>query len=133
MTDYPQPHAGIDGTPRTGALLSLDDGDIERVRRAVVGRVSSMSFWDRCAPSRPGEFAIEETVLLGWAGGNWYRGVGILLARRRERPCDAAPRTEEAWYIQYGPHPDDVCRWANSSFTTVPAEIIQDYAPVPCQ
>lgn len=133
MTGYPQPHAGIDGTPRTDPLLSLDDGDIERVRRAVVDRVSSMSFWGRCAPPRPGEFAVEETVLLGWAGGNWYQGFGILLARRRERPCDADPRTEEAWYIQYGPRPDDVCRWANSSFAAIPAEIIQDCAPVPCQ
>ncbi len=109
MTGDLPPDPGIDGTARADPLLSLDDGDIERIRRAVVDQVRSLPFRDRCAPARVGEFAIEETVLLGWSGQNWHQGVGVLLARRPEKPPGSAdPRPEEAWYIQYGPGPGDV-------------------------
>lgn len=56
--------------------------------------------------------------------GDWYRALGVLLLHRRELvdpgegPGDEL--TDEAWYIQYGPAPDDVCRWANSDFEVVP-------------
>lgn len=30
-----------------------------------------------------------------------------------------------AWYIQYGPFPDAVCRWVNCSFLAVPTDIRQ--------
>lgn len=127
MTDLP-PHPGIDGTQRTDSLLSLDDGDIQRIRRAVVDQVRSLPFPDRCAPARIGEFAVEETVLLGWASQNWYQGVGVLLAKRPERPPGSAdPRTEEAWYIQYGPGPGDVSRWTNCAFTAIPAAIAEPW------
>lgn len=29
---------------------------------------------------------------------------------------------DHAWYVQYGPQPDDICRWVNCSFITVPTD-----------
>lgn len=33
---------------------------------------------------------------------------------------DEDRQTDEAWYIQYGPDPADICRWVNCTFITVP-------------
>lgn len=30
---------------------------------------------------------------------------------------------DEAWYVQYGPNPDDVCRWTNANFRAVPVDM----------
>lgn len=70
----------------------------------------------------------------------WYRGFGFLVEHRREwahideewarlvaedpYAYDADDRAmEEAWYVQYGPAPVDVCRWTNADFVVVPALI----------
>lgn len=106
----------ISGTPRTDLILSLDDSDIIEFRRRAVRMVRERSFWDRCAVPRPGEFAIETTSAI-WEAGEWWRGMGILVARRHEE-------REDVWYIQYGPGPDDICQWADCNFVAVPEDIV---------
>jgi len=59
----------------------------------------------------------------------WQRHLAEELACRREYDPDAEldeddleRSTEEAWYIQYGPDPGDICRWTNCSFIVVPID-----------
>jgi hypothetical protein len=65
--------------------------------------------------------------------GDWYRGIGILIAVQREwlstddewaADPDSAfddNRASDEWtYVQYGPAPEDVCRWGNCEFMMVP-------------
>ena len=41
----------------------------------------------------------------------------------RDEPWEPVERTtDHAWYVQYGPKPEDVCRWVNCEFVTVPAD-----------
>lgn len=64
------------------------------------------------------------------------KALGFLVERRREwwqtdeeyqkaldagemDPDDERP-TDEAWYVQYGPNPGDICRWANCNFIAIP-------------
>jgi len=63
-----------------------------------------------------------------------WKSVGYLVARREEwattrevwdqeklEDPDANRWVEhEAWYIQYGPAPEDICRWTNCSVIAVP-------------
>ncbi len=35
---------------------------------------------------------------------------------------EARPIDRDTWYVQYGPQPDDICRWHNCSFITIPTE-----------
>lgn len=42
-----------------------------------------------------------------------------LLAAKEYDSADERP-TDEAWYVQYGPEPGDICRWANCDFIAVP-------------
>jgi hypothetical protein len=65
-------------------------------------------------------------------------GFGILIAHREEwaqtdeeyqQSIDAGEVgaddkrwRDSAWYVQYGPQPDDVCRWVNCSFIAVPID-----------
>ncbi len=64
------------------------------------------------------------------------KAMGFLVERRREwwqtdeeyqkaldegeqDPDDERP-TDEAWYVQYGPDPGDICRWTNCDFIAIP-------------
>lgn len=66
------------------------------------------------------------------------KGLGVLIAHREEwattdeeweryrseYPEDVSVDerwSDHAWYIQYGPGPDDICRWTNCSFRVLPA------------
>lgn len=75
-----------------------------------------------------------------------YQGFGILIACRYEwahteeewrqhqteviaeaEACgltgwDEPRRKDDAWYVQYGPSPADICRWTNCTFITVPTD-----------
>lgn len=78
------------------------------------------------------ETGIETTT--AWRPDSEYRGLGILLACRREW-CStdeewAAYRAEEPyederladryWYVQYGPGDRDIARWENCEFIAIP-------------
>jgi hypothetical protein len=48
----------------------------------------------------------------------------------RDEPWEPDERmTDHAWYVQYGPQPQDVCRWVNCEFAAVPAD--PHFAEVP--
>jgi hypothetical protein len=38
--------------------------------------------------------------------------------------------TDDAWYVQYGPQPADVCRWVNCEFIVIPTDPRFGAAPV---
>lgn len=93
---------------------------------------------ERTRTVRPGDLVVESTQGYYAADaerGDWYRGIGVLLLTRREWVSTddewAAERAMEGYgdderiaderiYIQYGPSPDDVCRWENCEFRMVP-------------
>lgn len=64
-----------------------------------------------------------------WWGG-WQHGVGYLLAHRSEpvpewddlESPEGGPFSnpgEDVFYVQYGPDPEDVCRWVNAEFRSL--------------
>lgn len=140
---YKQPHEDITGTDRTGDyLLSLDDPATAH-REALIAMARLLR--EACLVGRPapivarigerihtpqiGDLVVEQSAI-------WTRpaeGFGYLIERREEYwhtdeqwQADLAawcgdPRpTDEAWYVQYGPQPVDVCRWTNCSFIVLP-------------
>jgi hypothetical protein len=156
----PQPREGITGTLRDeDDLLSLDEKAIPRrammcamakcLQRAVtVGQpapvVQRMS--ERMRHPQPGDLVVETSRM-----GRQHPDVeafGILLAHRREwwstdaewaaemagepeelRGTDNRP-TDHAWYVQYGPRPEDVCRWVNCEFIAIPLDPREAEIPV---
>lgn len=74
------------------------------------------------------------------------KGFGYLVERRREWWTtdeewerekaedggldDSDRSTDEAWYIQYGPEPVDICRWTNCEFYVVPIDPDEFRRPV---
>jgi hypothetical protein len=151
------------GTARSEPWLSLED-DAQAVRRALavaaynvhraclVGNPAPIvrRMYERLSNPRVGDLVVETSSVMyrcahlkpGGPGGDWYRGVGYLLAHRTEwwhtdadwRQALGAgewgsedPRpTDRAWYVQYGPEPHDVCRWVNCDFVVVPVEVLAD-------
>jgi hypothetical protein len=96
----------------------------------VVERMS-----ERIRNPRPGDLACAaEAMHRGPRADVDYRtkGLGVLLARRREyceshqdwadlclregwNPLTEERMTDDAYYLQYGPEPGDICRWTNSA------------------
>lgn len=141
---YPQPREGITGTLRDDDLLSLEDSALAR-RKIMLAMALTLwstalaaypiepaSLWKRMDKPRVGDLVVENTRT------DPVRGLGILIGYRKEwaftdeewqqietddpgayagdRPID------DVWYIQYGPQPEDVCRWSNASFIAIPTE-----------
>jgi len=55
----------------------------------------------------------------------WFDSAADWAAHASEYPEDATEdnrSTDDAWYVQYGPNPEDVCRWTNCSFVLVPID-----------
>jgi len=141
---YPQPREGIVGEARDDDLLSLDESALPR-RKIMLAMARSLwsmalaahrapdgvAMWQRMDKPQPGDLVVENTRT------DPVQGLGILLARRKEWACtdaeweqwqaedpggyDRRP-IDDVWYVQYGPQPEDVCRWSNSSFIAVPTE-----------
>lgn len=74
------------------------------------------------APQR-GDLVVETSALASSADADTrLRGLGVLLDHRDE-PLAApigATVVDHAWYVQYGPNPEDVCRWTNCEFIALP-------------
>lgn len=95
---------------------------------------------DRLRKPQPGDLVVEDSqghYLARKQVGDWYRALGVLLLQRREwvstdgdwRAEMAAEGygedervSEDVTYIQYGPAPEDVCRWHNCEFRMVPID-----------
>ncbi len=146
MQTYPQPREGVAGTLRDqDDLLSLDDAALPR-RQAMMALAWHLhgatlrygdKLGDRLRNPQIGDLVLETTSsLLRSDEDRRVMGLGILLAHREERvqtdeehaasiaagefSADDKRWHDDAWYVQYGPQPDDVCRWVNCRFVTVP-------------
>jgi hypothetical protein len=98
----------------------------------------------RLSSPQVGDLVVEDSARMRTADTERrIKGFGYLVARRREwgstdEQWDEYKRAEaegpyphevgehermvepDAWYIQYGPNPADVCRWENCGFTVLP-------------
>ncbi|MEU3507658.1 hypothetical protein ABZ733_06980 [Streptomyces longwoodensis] len=131
-------------------LLSLNDkaiarrfmmmGTVRALHSAVlVGnpapKVAAM--YARMTDPRPGDLVMEITSSGRRDIDAKIKGFGILIDHREEWMttdeewtamlaedpglCDEAGRSHDhAWYVQYGPAPEDVCRWVNCEFIAIP-------------
>jgi hypothetical protein len=141
---YLQPHEGIQGTERSGdGLLRLDNTSARDViatlayhlyMATLVGHAASMVNDLRERMTNP---QVEDLVVISDARSNQIpEGVGYLVAHRAEWwttdeqwEADKAESSladedrmveRDAWYVQYGPNPADVCRWVNCLPLAVP-------------
>jgi hypothetical protein len=94
---------------------------------------------DRMRHPQPGDLVVEHSALYlasystDPAIEHVYKGVGYLVAVQEEpfyseeaiahAPDDYTEEdramTEKVWYVQYGPDPEDVCRWVNCDFVAI--------------
>jgi hypothetical protein len=145
-----QPHEDVTGTDRSASdLLSLDDRALEHrdaliamayvlSQVTVVGNPAPIVQRIRARMVTPavGDLVVETTRAMGARDKLRVRGFGVLLADRIEwaetdaewaAACDGDPSlldtdrtTERVYYIQYGPTPNDVCRWVDCEFLALP-------------
>lgn len=108
-----------------------------RLRNPRVGDLvfEESSFWGSYRKGHPQE------------GNAWCKGFGFLIEYRYEwwhtdevweqRLADGEVYPEEdrptdrAWYVQFGPEPDDVCRWVNCSMVAIPIDPHEHLTPGP--
>lgn len=125
------------GTDRTDDLLSLNAAAVQR-RRVLMMLADQLhdacmvyqpaprveAKYARITHPRPGDLVVEVSAVHSSIPERQLRGFGVLLATRIETiPCeDDEPYDEQAWYVQYGPAADDVCRWTNCAFIAIPQE-----------
>lgn len=93
--------------------------------------------WARMTDPRPGDLVMETGTPFRKSDPDaQIKGFGILIAHREEWASTdeewAATRAEDpdvrederfhdhAWYVQYGPSAEDVCRWTDCEFIAVP-------------
>lgn len=148
-----QPREDVQGALRTDDdLLSLDERAMP-VRKAIVVLARHLStacmvgnpapvverMGARLRSPQVGDLVVESTTAMRQRNDDWYRGFGYLVEHRREwwhtdedwahataedpgAWGDERP-TDEAWYVQYGPQPEDVCRWTNADFLVIPIDV----------
>lgn len=149
-TRLKQPREDVaSGTDRDDALLALD-GSAEAHRFALIGIARLLykttlvgnpapiveDIYKRLTTPQPGDLVVELSVLYTRDPDKRLKGLGILLEKRTEwHDTDEAWAaavaegavypdderfTDEAWYVQYGPSAEDVCRWTDCSFIALP-------------
>ena len=101
--------------------------------------------WVRCQKVQPGDLVMESMrgVLSLRDNGCDPRAFGILLDRRNEwahtdeewqdyltseghaadEERETRPVEHDVFYVQYGPQPDDICRWMNCTFIALPTSL----------
>lgn len=147
---YPQPREGITGVDRAGdPLVSLDDTALlvvdalgtmaMHLRRATLGRVhpTGEAIRDRLTTPQPGDLVVVSDSIGDRDPDTRRRGLGYLLEHRAEwwtsdeewarairdgevYLTDPRMVERDAWYVQYGPAPVDVCRWVNCEVLALP-------------
>lgn len=140
------------GTDRDDDLLSLDEtaaahrnaliGMARLLHRAcLVGNRAPIvdDIYERITPPQRGDLVVELSVgMYTQDPEKRLKALGILLEKRTEWDStdeehadliaegavypDEERITDIAWYIQYGPRAEDVCRWTNCSFVALPYE-----------
>lgn len=151
-----QPREDVaNGTNRDDLLLSLDESAAPH-RNALIGMARLLykttlvgnpaplveDIHKRISSPRPGDLVVELSVLYTRDPDKRLKGLGILLERRTEwhhtdeawaatvaegavHPDDER-FTDEAWYVQYGPSAEDICRWTDCTFITLPYDYRRD-------
>ena len=149
VTDLPEP-GGVAGVDRSGDLLvSLDDACMPMVDAlgaaarhllyATMGNThpAARAIFERTDRPGVGDLVVVRDSIGHRDPDTRRRGLGYVVQERpeyattrsvweRERAespylTDADRLIEyEAWYIQYGPHPADVCRWTNCDVMALP-------------
>jgi hypothetical protein len=146
---YAQPHEGITGTERAGDPLLTEDGSM--VATELMGMLYSavlvgnpapkvQEMYDRINKPSPGDAVVVFDAIYSRNADNKHKGTGYLIGVRaewgntdaeweRDRAEDdsltGADRwvEREAWYVQYGPEPADVCRWSNCRVLAIPRDL----------
>lgn len=95
---------------------------------------------DRMRKPQPGDLVMEVGVQFRKSDpDSQIKGFGILIDHRKEwmstdeewaaevanEPGIDPVRdrfADDAWYVQYGPHVEDVCRWTNCDFLAIPTD-----------
>ncbi|MGW4406540.1 hypothetical protein ACWEJ6_21100 [Nonomuraea sp. NPDC004702] len=139
------------GTDREDDLLSLE-GSAVMHREALIGVARLLyrttlvgnpapvveDIDRRLSDPQPGDLVVETSVMYSRDPDKRLRGLGILLEKRTEwyetdeeyaelvaegsMDADEPRFTDTAWYIQFGPKAEDVCRWTNCAFIALPYE-----------
>jgi hypothetical protein len=147
------PMEGIEGTQRDEPWMSLAEENM-RTRNLIAVLAWQLHIFDlrptetftRRSHPRPGDLVLESSSLHRMNYPNddrvQYR-LGYLLGHRLEwaetdeeyhqsvRDGSYNPELEdrisvEVVYVQYGPNPEDICRWENCSFIAVP-QTLKDF------
>ncbi len=126
--------------PRRELMVKMADA---LVKATLVGNPAPtvLQMYMRMKHPQPGDLVVEQTARRDPERA--YHGFGILLAHRvewastdedwevylsREREAssdgwiDDERLKTDAWYIQYGPHHRDICRWEDADFIAIPVE-----------
>jgi hypothetical protein len=149
--EWPQPREGIVGVDRSSDwLLSLDERATPH-RDAILAITHHLyhaclvghptpnveRMYGRITDPQPGDFVYVRdraadrdvairTMALGYLlthRREWWESDEQWVAIKAERgETDADRRTDHAWYVQYGPNPDAVCRWTNCTVVAVPID-----------
>lgn len=150
---YAQPYEGVAGTLRDqDDLLSLEDKAMPR--RAMIMamawnlNIATLQYgnkWnERIRNPQVGDLVVETSRGITTLRRNLeYKAFGYLLAHREEwsetdeQYAKAVADGDygegdkrwhdDTWYVQYGPQPEDVCRWSNCSF--IAAAVSLDFRP----
>lgn len=120
-------------------MLDLDEASLrsrerllvlarELLRACLVGTPAPVveEMWRRMKNPRPGDVVFAHDIIHSADSEKRCLGFGVLLAKRREPFPDwddeeDGPNSGELiWYVQYGPTPEDVCRWENAEFFALP-------------
>lgn len=147
-----EPGERLRGTDYTASdLLNIDEAALARrdlmigmmqvlIQASMVGSPApnTAAVWERISSPQVGDLVVEHSVRYSSNPENRMHGFGILLGHRNEYTdtpdgwatllADGAvgpedTRTvEHAWYVQYGPSADDVCRWTNCDFYALISE-----------
>jgi hypothetical protein len=151
-----QPHEDITGIDRSdNDLLSLDERAVAHRDLVInlVGHLRTACMVGNPAPivermakrlrsPQPGDLVVAYLADMR-KPDNRLKGFGYLVERRREwwetdeewarikaeegYEDDSERTTDDAWYVQYGPAPVDICRWTNCDFTMVPAQARESF------
>lgn len=148
-----QPHEDVRGVQRDSDLLRIDeesvphrDALIAMARHlqsaTLVGNPAPLvaDMYQRITHPQIGDLVVETAALYRWRKpDDRLKSLGYLLEHRTEwchtdaewaaavaeGPWDEEDNrpTDHAWYVQYAPNPEAVCRWVNCSFLVLPITI----------
>ncbi|OXM57056.1 hypothetical protein CFP71_09985 [Amycolatopsis thailandensis] len=151
--DFKLPRQDVTGTDRSDlSYLSLAEPALG-ARAALIAMAAQLRtacevadpapavqrMYERMIAPRPGDLVVELSALSAFPGADLVTAFGILVEHRQEwattdehwhaeRLRDPAMTardrvSEDAWYIQYGPAAEDLCRWVNCTFMALPIPV----------